>query len=528
MTTSPTVETRDHPEGEAGVRYSLDQVASFATEAQSAFRLPKIRAYTIETLERYRRAKLGDVDTDEGRARACLWSCQEKIWVPDPVATEFMQGAHLMVCAPGEYCFHGGDCDDLTILLCAMYLSIGLYACIVGHGYGQDGTIQHVLGAVWVNRRWYHTDPSKPRGRPHFTFGNCAPFTRERVLALPNKKVICDARSCFQPGTLDPNTIGVMDKGVFVGVNGAPALSRIQWIAPAVAKPSTRIEWLKRPPSTLGELAQTAHETALLTAEDQRLQKQDEGLERRLSTTEKIAIAGVLVSALGVLGNLWLLSHSVGPNANPLDPNPMPKTFGKRVRKEIATEQRGQARQRVRALRGEVKRAREDRHLALRDLSQACHGRIDRIRDEARAAREAAKRAREEVTTECRTERAEIRERGREEIESAVQALLSEREYQKAIHPTKAIVSTTRRTRGEALQESDDEVRRNISAHLIPIFNRVRRSIKASPGRSRTEAFEEWVEAHPDEVLATEAESAERDADQMFHEYMDQLAQGRG
>ncbi len=47
--------------------------------------------------------------------------------------------------------------------------------------------------------------------------------------------------------------------------------------------------------------------------------------------------------------------------------------------------------------------------------------------------------------------------------------------------------------------ESDDEVRSNIPADLVPLFNRIRWTIKASPRKSRTEAFLEYVEAHPGE-----------------------------
>jgi hypothetical protein len=47
--------------------------------------------------------------------------------------------------------------------------------------------------------------------------------------------------------------------------------------------------------------------------------------------------------------------------------------------------------------------------------------------------------------------------------------------------------------------ESDDEVRANIPPDLIPLFEKVKRSIKGGPRRSRTEAFLEYVEAHPGE-----------------------------
>lgn len=57
--------------------------------------------------------------------------------------------------------------------------------------------------------------------------------------------------------------------------------------------------------------------------------------------------------------------------------------------------------------------------------------------------------------------------------------------------------------------ESDDQVRQNLAPDLIPLFNRVRKQIKASMHVSRTEAFQEYVEAHPkdkDEILCENAD----------------------
>jgi hypothetical protein len=55
--------------------------------------------------------------------------------------------------------------------------------------------------------------------------------------------------------------------------------------------------------------------------------------------------------------------------------------------------------------------------------------------------------------------------------------------------------------KGERQQHSDDEVRGNIPPELIALFNKVRRIIKPTAHRSRTEAFLEYAEARPSEVL---------------------------
>jgi hypothetical protein len=48
-------------------------------------------------------------------------------------------------------------------------------------------------------------------------------------------------------------------------------------------------------------------------------------------------------------------------------------------------------------------------------------------------------------------------------------------------------------------QETDEEVRGNIPPELAALFDRVKRSIRGSDRKSRTEAFLEYAEAHPDE-----------------------------
>jgi len=67
----------------------------------------------------------------------------------------------------------------------------------------------------------------------------------------------------------------------------------------------------------------------------------------------------------------------------------------------------------------------------------------------------------------------------------------------------------TKRKAIEAISESDDAVRRNVPPELIPIFNRIKGRIKGKRTRDRTEAFLEWVEEHPEDVVAMQAGAAE-------------------
>jgi hypothetical protein len=76
-----------------------------------------------------------------------------------------------------------------------------------------------------------------------------------------------------------------------------------------------------------------------------------------------------------------------------------------------------------------------------------------------------------------------------------------------------------RSTRGERRAESDDEVRGNLPPEMIGVFEKVRRHIKGSARKTRTEAFLEWAEENPGEVWAMQSAEAERDLHRMIAEH---------
>jgi hypothetical protein len=164
------------------------------------------------------------MDTERQRAETLLKAVQKKLWVPDPVGAEFMVGAHLMACdrtTPEAICYHGEDCDGVTSLLGACLLSVGIYVAVVGHAYGGSSSIGHVLCAAWVDGQWEYADPSTD-----LALGKCVRFSRERLISVPNVKVICDANVCLRERTdYHPEKNDFVVKGVFVGVDGPPVRS---------------------------------------------------------------------------------------------------------------------------------------------------------------------------------------------------------------------------------------------------------------------------------------------------------------
>lgn len=212
----PAVEKRPHPFGEDGVRSSLEEVAKRAAKGGNH---PRVKEWAGEQIHGARLSG-GSVKGDRARAEILLSTVQRtKTWVPDPVGTEYIKGAHLLACSRDDKdgpCFNTGDCDDMVVLLAASFLSVGLHTMIVGHGYGSQRVIQHVLAAVRVKNEWLYADPSYD-----FPLGTCEPFTRERLLSVPVVKVVCDENACLTDKTnYDPDREGFVEHGTFVGVDG--------------------------------------------------------------------------------------------------------------------------------------------------------------------------------------------------------------------------------------------------------------------------------------------------------------------
>ncbi len=174
-------------------------------------------------------------------------------------------------------------------------------------------------------------------------------------------------------------------------------------------------------------------------------------------------------------------------------------------------EERKQARAKLVELRGQLREARSRRTGALLDAKERC--RAERL-----AARERARALRLRVIAELReamhAERAGARATCAERLRQA-------RAIKDEIARTRAVLDAERRLQRDLRQadradrqrrreapglaprgESDDDVLGRIPSELVPLFERVKRSIKPAPRGSRTEAFLKYAETHPEEVLA--------------------------
>lgn len=232
----------------------------------------------------------------------------------------------------------------------------------------------------------------------------------------------------------------------------------------------------------------------------------------------------------------------------------------KQLERELAEDLRKKDRQRIRELRDRVAAIKKRRREARYEVRQWCKDLRIGVRDRARAAREAvrermralrdrvrelraeirelgrvrkqipaaARAAAAEAASSCDTGRAETRARLAAELQEAEAALAQERTDQKRarLYAGRAKLKERSRARGrERAEESDDEVRNNISPELVPVFERVKRGIRGSLRRTRTEAFLEWVHDHPNmvweitnELEARELERLEREERKLARE----------
>ena len=176
----------------------------------------------------------------------------------------------------------------------------------------------------------------------------------------------------------------------------------------------------------------------------------------------------------------------------------------KRLHREIEQERRAKVAERVTQLGLQLKAAREARR-----------GSIERIRLQCRAARE-------RLRTTCGLRKERARLEGEEVIQARRREIQEERyldKLQRSRPKSAQPLGRMRNARREREAESDDEVRRNLSPDLASVFNKVRRQIKGSERRSRTEAFLQWAEENPDEIYAMQEQRAAREIERLVKEY---------
>lgn len=195
---------------------------------------------------------------------------------------------------------------------------------------------------------------------------------------------------------------------------------------------------------------------------------------------------------------------------------------GARDRAAIAADLKRADRMRVKALRARVRELKRARVEGVRQVRQTCRGAIGELR--ARKAellaqiRELTKRIQQRAAR-CKgyVDATQARSMGelaaaRAELEDKLREIARETTWTK--RATLAARSSSRssaaKRAAELRAESDDAVRANLPPDLVPVFDRVRRSIKGTPRMTRTERFLEWAAEHPADVWEIQREADHR------------------
>jgi hypothetical protein len=201
----------------------------------------------------------------------------------------------------------------------------------------------------------------------------------------------------------------------------------------------------------------------------------------------------------------------------------MARSHRKLLERELREMLKRQDREKLQAIRERIKEAKQRKRAAMLRVRESCQRARVQVRErgkerraralaEARAALELEKQAAAET---CRMKRARVRRQAGEAIERMALELEQEKTFQQQIE------RASRRKRpglAKAVQrrESDDEVRANLPAELVPVFDSVAKRIRGNARKSRTEAFLEWAEENPGEVLTIQQDQADRDVAELI------------
>ena len=183
------------------------------------------------------------------------------------------------------------------------------------------------------------------------------------------------------------------------------------------------------------------------------------------------------------------------------------------------------------ALRARLETARTRRKVAMKRATKRCQvarvavrARVEAFRLQERArvkAEVAAMRGR--ARNSCQARKYRIGQAGGRVLSKERAKLAEERRYQAQLKGFAAVAkkrhAKVKATAKEQRSESDDYVRGNIPRELVPVFDRVRGVIKGGPRTTRTEAFLQWAEEHPSDVLAYQEHDTDRAVAELVAEH---------
>ena len=148
----PQVTVTDLPRGDAG---TFKTVAAMADMIRKGSRHPAVRSLAVSIVYPYK--------SDLEKAEKLFSYVQRNVnYVRDSALTEMVHSAQYQVSAYHSNGFYHGDCDDHTVLLGSMLLSVGYPVRIVVIRVGRTpGPFNHVYLEALVGTRWIPMDATK-------------------------------------------------------------------------------------------------------------------------------------------------------------------------------------------------------------------------------------------------------------------------------------------------------------------------------------------------------------------------------
>lgn len=188
--------------------------------------------------------------------------------------------------------------------------------------------------------------------------------------------------------------------------------------------------------------------------------------------------------------------------------------------RELARELRRQDRERLRELRAALKKARDARRERLRELRTLCKAEKVRLREKARrlarelaetraALRERRSSCSTSITSTSSATAANVK-RARAALDEKAGEVRERRNIDRMGRKSRA-ADAKLATGRERRRDSDDTVRNDIPAELVPVWERVKRSVHGTDRMTRTEAFLQWVHDHSADVERMMYEGHARD-----------------
>lgn len=195
------------------------------------------------------------------------------------------------------------------------------------------------------------------------------------------------------------------------------------------------------------------------------------------------------------------------------------------IRRASDADLRKRARAYLKELRGRIDAERANRKTKLEEVRAVCRQNLERFRAriaELRAELRAVIKARREEIARCKLARYTTREAADRAVNDAIRQWADERQLQAEIRRAEGRGRPSKITAREKRKESDDEVRNNLSAELVPVWEAMKGKIRPTARISRTEAFLQWAHDHSGDVARLMADAAEQQADRRFADMLEE------